>query len=331
MDNEKLNEAFDEGNGCDEIEDDLFMSADQFMGLDLPKQRMFLDPLVRENTLGFITAKPGVGKTWFALSLLKSLASGVSLFPEWTVKESVPVGFLDGEMPPNYMQERLCAMKMRGLGDRFFLLSNGLHNKAEYNLFNQCYLDGIKKQCLALGIKVLVVDNLVSLTGGMMDENTTQGYGSVNQWLLSMRNSGVSVIMVHHHGKGDKQRGTSSMIDNLDWHVSLHGGTDRLTVVMEKWRYKPVDSLVGRKFEMMIDQDRGIYWADGASGKGLADSSINVLKLLSKEGMKQVEIANELGVSASTVSKMKKRLIADGYFTEENQITERGKGLVEMG
>ena len=66
----------------------------------------------------------------------------------------------------------------------------------------------------------LVLDNLSSLTAVIRD-NDAESWGPIQEWLLRLRRRGISVLIVHHAGKGGQQRGTSRREDVLDTSISL--------------------------------------------------------------------------------------------------------------
>jgi len=93
--------------------------------------------------------------------------------------------------------------------------------------------------------KVMILDNLASLTFGI-DENIKEDYDPINQWLISLRFRGISVIMVHHAGKGGEQRGSSAREDNIDISIELSHPVN----------YKPEDSAA---FNIEFKKARGVY------------------------------------------------------------------------
>ena len=88
------------------------------------------------------------------------------------------------------------------------------------NLLNHKWRAGIKELSLDWSIKLLILDNLSSLCLGY-DEYSKLEWDPVYQWLLDLRFSGLSVIMLHHTNKEGGQRGTSGREDNIDISIML--------------------------------------------------------------------------------------------------------------
>ena len=76
-------------------------------------------------------------------------------------------------------------------------------------------------------MSLLVPDNLSSLVRAVK-ENAGEGWLPVQDWAPDLRRRGISVLFVHHAGKGGAQRGTSRREDLLDSVVTLKHPTDYL-------------------------------------------------------------------------------------------------------
>ncbi|MEM7518499.1 MAG: AAA family ATPase, partial [Planctomycetota bacterium] len=91
------------------------------------------------------------------------------------------------------------------------------------------------------GARVIVLDNLSTLSSG--DENSSEEWAPVESWLVKLRAQGLTVILVHHAGKGGQQRGTSRREGPMDLIIKLqraknYEATDgcRAEVLFEKCR-----------------------------------------------------------------------------------------------
>jgi putative DNA primase/helicase len=77
-------------------------------------------------------------------------------------------------------------------------------------------------------------------------ENESESWAPIQEWILSLRRRGISVLFVHHAGKGGAQRGTSKREDVLD----------TVIVLRHPDNYSPSD---GARFEVHLDKARGVY------------------------------------------------------------------------
>jgi putative DNA primase/helicase len=161
-------------------------------------------------------------------------------------------------------------------------------------------------------VDLVVLDNLSSLTTVVRD-NDAESWGPIQEWLLKLRRRGISVLIVHHAGKGGQQRGTSRREDVLDTSISLRRPTD-------------YSSTEGARFEIHLEKTRGFH-GDAAKpfeaklethdGKAtwtireLEDTNRARVEALLEDGMSVREIAEETGIPKSTVHRIKKDIEAE--------------------
>lgn len=231
-------------------------------------------------------------------------------FLKWKSNKPYGVLHLDGEMPAVTLQERYCQ----------FISSNDLETTAplriitpdlqEFGMPDLSTYEG--QQALEPhleGISLVIADNISTLCRGGR-ENEAESWLPVQEWALTLRTRGISVLFVHHAGKAGLQRGTSRREDVLDTVISLKRPAD----------YRPDE---GARFEVHFEKSRGIYGDDvkpfeavlitGIDGKqqwvvkDLEESTTEKVVKLLNEGMSQNEIAEELKISKGTVSKHKQK------------------------
>ena len=133
---------------------------------------------------------------------------------------------VDGEMPIVALQERLKAIAV-GMGsdipnDRFRILA-AEQVEAGINLSTEEGQQSLEP--LLEGLDLLILDNLSTLcTSG--SESASDAWVPMQNWLLSLRRRGVSVLLVHHAGTNGRQRGTSRREDALDTVIALRRPED---------------------------------------------------------------------------------------------------------
>ncbi|GAB6193133.1 AAA family ATPase [Desulfocastanea catecholica] len=288
-----------------------------FLGLQFPPRENLMSPWLPSQGLVMLYAGRGIGKTHLALGVAYAVASG-GPFLGWQAPSPAGVLYIDGEMPGIVMQERLGAIIMSNDKEPvapFILLTPDLQPEGMPRIDTeegQQAIDGI----LTDDIKLIVVDNISTLSGAK--ENDADGWTPIQAWALRQRAAGRSILFVHHSGKGGQQRGTSRREDVLDTVISLKRPMD----------YQPDQGAV---FEIHFEKARGIYGDDVKSleatlttdehGKMTwltrtveAGTFDRVVALLN-EGMKQNEIAIELGLHKSNVSRHAKKAKNEGLVT----------------
>lgn len=278
------------------------------VSLAIPAREELLAPWLRQKDLVELYAWRGSGKTWVALSLAFAVAQGSS-FWRWKAPKPRGVLYVDGELPAAVLQSRARAL-LRGQPAPkapLLFLSADLQETGIGDLSrpeNQAKVE----QALAEGVELLVLDNLSCLFP-LVKENEADGWALAQEWLLSLRRKGLSVIFLHHAGKGGAQRGTSKKEDVLDTVIALRRPEDydptegaRVSVHFEKAR-----SLHGQGVEpfeagLTNDPENGLSWTLRE-----VESLEERILTLAREKFSQRVIAQEVGVGLATVCRVLKR------------------------
>ena len=281
----------------------------EFAELKLPPKRYIIDPFLPERGLIEIYSKTGVGKTTFAMSLAMAAALGKP-FLKWGVPKRWRVLYVDGEMSPIDMQERASAAAQYFEADiseidNFRIINRDVNNGTLPDIGEKHGQNEFDKA--AHEADLIVLDNLSTLrfTG---KENEADSWSVMQNWLLQMRGKSKSVIILHHAGKDGSSRGTSRRQDALDTVIKLE----------RPYAYQQPDGAV---FEVHFEKTRSFHRdaaepvqlshtiEDGISCWQLSqvtnEKEEEVVRLI-EEGMKQIDVAEALGVSQSNVSKLLK-------------------------
>jgi putative DNA primase/helicase len=296
--------------------DDIFgqrlcpLDLHELFALDIKPRGMVLDPIIPEKGLVMLYAVRGTGKTHVALGIAYAAATG-STFLKWRAERPRRVLLIDGEMPASALRERLHRLAAAGddpdkpatlkiiAGD---LIDRGIGNLASPLV--QAELDPWLD-----GVDLLILDNLSSLTAALR-ENDSDAWSPIQQWLLRLRRRGISVLLVHHAGKGGEQRGTSRREDVLDTSISLRRPSDYA-------------STQGARFEVHIEKGRGIHGEHAKPFEARLDSSTSKavwtvkdveevdrgrIAALLATGMTVRDVAEEIGISKSVVHRLKQKI-----------------------
>jgi putative DNA primase/helicase len=178
----------------------------------------------------------------------------------------------------------------------FFRLVNPDQQKRSFNLATE---EGRRRlEPLLDEVDLVIVDNISTLAS-CVRENEADSWLPLQEWALDLRRRGISVLFIHHAGKGGAQRGTSRREDVLDTVIALRHPKD----------YEPSK---GAQFEIHFEKARGLMGDDvfpicaqlsddGWVVKKLEDLRDDKIRALAADGLSQRDIAAELGISAATV------------------------------
>lgn len=279
-----------------------------------------LAPWLNSQDLCMVFAGRGIGKTHFMLATAYAVATG-GTFLRWQAPAPRKVLYLDGELPGGVLQKRLhmhCPDVEPEPG-MFRLLTpdlipdgQSLPDLATYD--GQAVIDTLIEPDTAL----VIVDNL-SAWARTGRENDAESWHPVAEWILSLRRRGIAVILVHHSGKGGQQRGTSKKEDLLDVVIGLSRPKDYdpqqgAAFVME---FSKARNLMGEdaeslEVELKGDEDRASWFWRTAE-----NSTFDRVVDLHREGLKPNEIATELEVNKSTISRHLRKAREQGLIVDQ--------------
>lgn len=222
-----------------------------------------------------------------------------------------------GEMPAVDLKERfekVAAATSNQLEDPHYLriVSADLHERGIPDLATsegQAAMDAVIDDA-----NVVIFDNVSTLFRSGQ-ENESESWVPVQNWLLKLRREGRSVVIIHHSNKAKAQRGTSKREDVLDVVLNLREPSDyepsegaRFEVHFEKARGLSGTNAVGA-FEAKLEVRDGIaIW----TMRDVEDARLAEILELKEEGLSVRKIGRELGMSKSAVQRALRKSTAGG-------------------
>jgi len=287
------------------------LTMGELIDRNFPPREMMMSPWLAESSLAMLHAQRGTAKTRFMMSVAYAVAMRQSMF-NWRVDRPRRVLFVDGELPATLLQERV---KLLGpTTPNLLLLSRDvLLREGRVNLPDLATEDGrdfLDKIIERENVALIILDSLSTLIRSGV-ENEAESWAPVQDWLLHHRFHGRTVIIVHHEGRNNKQRGTSKREDVLDTILRLEAVSDEDGASEDRVT-----------FELTFTKTREFYGADAApmilhlsTQTGTArwthemkrDKTRDRVLELRKQGMKQKQIGDELGLSQERVSQLLKQ------------------------
>lgn len=286
----------------------------EFLQMELPAREIMLDPWLPTQGLTMVYGPRGIGKTHFGMGVGIAVASGGE-YLKWKASRPYGVLYLDGEMPASVDQERFSNIIL-SVDKEPALLNIVTPDLQEWGMPDLSTLQGQSAlEPYLEGISLVIVDNISTLCRAGR-ENEAESWLPVQEWALRLRSKFISILFVHHTGKGGLQRGTSRREDVLDTVIALKKPGDympdegaRFEVHFDKARNLHGDIL--KPFEAKLMTVNGVQqWAL----KTLEDSLTERVAKLLNEGVPQGEIPEMLGVAKGTVSKHKRKAQEQGLL-----------------
>lgn len=281
-----------------------------FLNTKFPPRKMLISPILPEKGLLMLYAAKGIGKTWISTEMAYTVSGGSSMFGDkWKCEKPKKVLYVDGEMPASTLQKRFKSVVDNRSSEYY---PTNEHLKI---LCSDTYEYGIPDLSTRKGqefieesledIKLLILDNISSLCNSG-NENDSESWMPMQNWLLSLKRRGISVVFISHAGKSGNQRGNSKKEDLLDTVVSLKRPKDYQTGEGARFEvhYEKTRGFYGQEATPFEVQKKGNFW----TSKPLVQEDItDQIFQFKKEGRTQRSIAEELGISPAKVNRTLKR------------------------
>lgn len=200
------------------------LPLNHLMAQNFPPVEWLVQDLIPEDAVVLLSAPPASFKTWFALELAKSVASGTKFLDKFATKPT-SILIMDAESGD------------RQLHDHF----KKLHVDSEANIYyaDCCswYLnkDGAAEklgvQCYENDINLIIFDSLVRFHDG--DENSSKEMSKVFKAFSYLKKQGITSLILHHTRKGgvnlksprsdmDAIRGSGDILAACDIHLCMN-------------------------------------------------------------------------------------------------------------
>jgi len=203
----------------------------------LPPPKWLIPGLFTEHSLAAVYGKPEAGKSFLAVDIAMSIASGVP----WHGRpvERGGVLYVAAEGAPG-LAKRIRAWRLDraiSVGEFEFWLDTGEVNlSAESTAAVTAYVQRIVDELGSL--KLIVIDTLNQTSAGA-DENSAKDMGRYIASMKRLRDeTGATVVVVHHSGKeeGRGMRGSTAILAAMDTtvEVSREKGSSEIMVKVQK-------------------------------------------------------------------------------------------------
>lgn len=189
--------------------------------VDLPAQLPQKAWLVRELwshlAVGFIGGQPKCGKTWLALDLAVSVASGTHCLGRFPVEQpGTALAYLAEDSLPHVRQRLagLCAQRSLPLASLDLHLIDAPSLRLDDSEDQSRLLQAITR----IKPRLLVLDPLVRLHS--LDENSAADVSSLLGWLRALsRTHQLAIVVVHHMSKKSRRQLGQALRGSSDLHA----------------------------------------------------------------------------------------------------------------
>jgi hypothetical protein len=201
--------------------------------LDMKPRKWLVGGWLPLDATVLLYSDPGVGKSFYALSLALQVASGGEWVGE-SLAEALPVLYVAAERPTD-QRDRAEAWSLyyeEDLPQKFTLMEAATPPQ----LTNPLDVAAICQEIRDTGAKLVVLDTYARMTLGL-EENASSATSPVVEALDQIRKAteGGSVFVVHHKPKGgDTPRGSTALLGGVDMTILLTKSDGQIKAKVEK-------------------------------------------------------------------------------------------------
>jgi putative DNA primase/helicase len=282
-------------------------NINEILDLDTLAQQEYWGRILTSSQIMMVYAPTGVGKSFFVWSLLLALATG-SRFLNQNCPKPVKVLLAEGEMGLAYTKKRLGkllpSLPYSPRGENFRVLSKDHCGGQLWNISNPEHQK--RYNALLENVDVLAIDNLLSSAFPMSaKDNEFAMWERIAPWLFMIRDSGRSVILVHHTNKGGQQQmGASTKMNWLDTAIELRPPAVERAIAGTEFELRFAKTRDVKKsdaqpisVQFVEDEDGNNHWI----WSPIENSQVSEVKEMKAKGMSRREVAKQTGLSFQEV------------------------------
>ncbi|MCG5528593.1 MULTISPECIES: AAA family ATPase [Halorhodospira] len=233
-----------------------------FGSVEVRRPQWVVRGILEADTLTLLFGEPKIGKSFVAVDLAASIASGLDWHGHRV--EQGPVLYIAGEGHAGLARRRRAweIARQLPLAEQPIYLS-----RCAVGVGNPADLEAIIEEVRELNItpSLVVIDTVARCIGSGLDENSNRDMGAFIAGLDRLRTvcGGSAILLVHHPGHGDKTRGrgATALVGAIDaeWRVE-RADERRLNMVAQRLKDAEPPPPLGFKLdgvELDLEDDEG--------------------------------------------------------------------------
>jgi KaiC/GvpD/RAD55 family RecA-like ATPase len=278
--------------------------------------------LINEESYGLMPGHRGTGKTWLSLTIAYAVSAGKEMEP-WGKGAGVKTVYLDGEMAESKLQERLKMItrrdphetsRNRGAENLQIICRNSAENIEVLKDLDTYEGQSLISERLPLDTKLVIIDNLAAWCPSLLKGKEMND--SLYKWIKQLQKRGIAVLVVHHTNKAGGSYGSIIKEFAADYVLSLHPRKDSrkgkllFTISHDKLRNAEPPDESDCLFSFTVDgeDDETKAIVKHLPSEITDDPRVAEVARLKAEGMLQKDIAIQLGLSISKVSRLANKI-----------------------
>jgi hypothetical protein len=249
---------------------------------EYPEPTFIIDQILIEGIIAVLGAYTGVGKSVTSLSIIKSILTKDPLWGKYSVIKTGPVLLVDEETPKSFLRERIDKMAFDKTLPFYFL------HFQDVRLDRDDCFNALMRRIEEVMPILVVIDSLIRVHRQKEDDSTSMSL--VVARLRKIANSGTTVLVIHHHKKGEgplsqKLRGSSDIPGGVDIEYALVPKDNYLIFSSVKTRTKPLNPI---RLKLDVSETEIKLRYAGAEEDEIIDAVIEILQDGREVGVKEI-------------------------------------------
>jgi len=212
----------------------------KILARDIVPTEWLIEDLWTDCSHGFIAGAPKVRKSWLAIDIAVSVATGTPVFGHFKVPKAMPVLYVQEELSDAELRKRvgwIAASKEpsweieKAPGRVTIQFPRSIHmdviSRQQLDLSSLPDREALEEEIVSGGIKLVILDPLQMMLGDR-DENSSREMRSILLALQAMKErTGTSIMIVHHYAKPsatNPRTGGQRMLGSQVFHAWLECG-----------------------------------------------------------------------------------------------------------
>lgn len=289
-----------------------YIKAEDLLKIEYPESEWLIENLIPLRCITIISSAPASYKTWLLLDMAVRVSTGDKFLHKFnTYKTKVLI--IDEESENPMLQSRL--KKISNLTDYPVYFKEKRNFKLNKESVNET-IDFCKRN----DIEVIAFDSLVRIHD--CDENDANKMSKVFGLLRLYKQSGITVILIHHNRKegtntnsSQNMRGSSDILASVDCHISIKRKDKRM--ILEQTKSRVSEEI--KPFEIEVNSNE-----ESIDFKYISEITKEDKTRDFKEFIIDVLKENE-GLNKSEIFELSKSLEIGGYSTMNNVLIDMEK------
>lgn len=194
------------------------------MAQNFPPVEWLVQDLIPEDAVVLLSAPPASFKTWFALELAKSIASGAKFLDKFTTKPA-NILIMDAESGDRQLHDHFKKLHVDSEANIYYA------DCCSWYLNKDSAAEKLGVQCYENDINLIIFDSLVRFHDG--DENSSKEMSKVFRAFSYLKKQGITSLILHHTRKGgvnpksqrsdmEAIRGSGDILAACDIHLCMN-------------------------------------------------------------------------------------------------------------